>query len=171
MHVDRNMHIFIKRPCGGTSPFKMQVNFDIPIFEGQIDADVLEKWLNLLEVYFFFQKISNRENITFTLLKALPHVKHWCETYWEKSSVEEYIIYGVKPTWDFFVDVVKEQYYPVDNYEEHYMRWTTLLQEKKQTMPEFTNTFHTLRTKLGIKYSEGHLIMKKYGALHRYIQT
>jgi hypothetical protein len=29
---------------GGTSPFKVQVNFDIPIFEGQIDADSLEKW-------------------------------------------------------------------------------------------------------------------------------
>jgi hypothetical protein len=39
---------------GGTSPFKVQVNFDIPIFEGQIDADALEKWLNLLEGYFFF---------------------------------------------------------------------------------------------------------------------
>jgi hypothetical protein len=24
---------------GGTSPFKVQVNFDIPIFEGQIDAE------------------------------------------------------------------------------------------------------------------------------------
>jgi hypothetical protein len=27
---------------GGTSPFKVQVNFYIPIFEGQIDADSLE---------------------------------------------------------------------------------------------------------------------------------
>jgi hypothetical protein len=26
-----------------TSPFKVQVNFDIPIFEGQIDADALDK--------------------------------------------------------------------------------------------------------------------------------
>ena len=42
------------------------------------------------------------------LLKALPHVKHWWETYWDKSSKEEYGIYGAKPTWDFFVDVVKE---------------------------------------------------------------
>jgi hypothetical protein len=41
---------------GGTSPFKVQVNFDIPIFEGQIDADALEKWLNLLEGYFSVQK-------------------------------------------------------------------------------------------------------------------
>jgi hypothetical protein len=29
---------------GGTFPFKVQVNFYIPIFEGQIDVDALEKW-------------------------------------------------------------------------------------------------------------------------------
>ena len=45
-------------PTGGTSassshsrganPFKVQVKFDIPIFEGQIDANVIDRWLNLL---------------------------------------------------------------------------------------------------------------------------
>jgi hypothetical protein len=35
-------------------------------------------------------------------------------------------IYAVDPTWDFFVDAVKEQYYPIGNYEDQYMRWTTL---------------------------------------------
>jgi hypothetical protein len=66
---------------GGISPFKVQVNFYIPIFEGHIYANSLEKWLNLLEGYFSVQKFSERENITFTLLKDLPHVKHWWETY------------------------------------------------------------------------------------------
>jgi hypothetical protein len=156
---------------GGTSPFKVQVNFDIPVFEGQIDVDALEKWLNLLEGYFSVHNFSDREKITFALLKALPHVKHWWETYWEKSSTEESGIYGVEPTWDFFVDAVKEQYYPVGNYDDQYMRWTTLWQERGQTVSEFTNTFHTLRTKLGIKDSERHLVLKYRGALHRYIQT
>ena len=36
---------------GGMTPFNIQVNFDIPIFEGQLDADSLEKWVNLLEGY------------------------------------------------------------------------------------------------------------------------
>jgi hypothetical protein len=156
---------------GGTLPFKVQVNFDIPIFEGQIDAKALDKWLNLLEGYFSVHKFFDKEKITFTLLKALPHVKHWWETYWEQSSTEESEIYGVDPTWDFFVDVVKEQYYPVGNYEDQYMRWTTLRQERGQVVLEFTNTFHTLRTKLGIKDSERHLVLKYHGALHRYIQT
>jgi hypothetical protein len=64
--------------------------------------------------------------ITFSLLKALPHVKHWWETYWEKISIEDFGIYLVEPTWDFFVDVVNEQYYPIGNYEDQYRIWTTL---------------------------------------------
>jgi hypothetical protein len=69
-----------RRHFGDTSPFKVKVNFDIPIFEEQIDVDALEKWLNMLEGYFFVHNFFDRENITFTLLKALPHVKNWWET-------------------------------------------------------------------------------------------
>jgi hypothetical protein len=40
---------------GGTTPFKVQVNFDIPLFKVQIDVDALEKWLSLLEGYYSIQ--------------------------------------------------------------------------------------------------------------------
>jgi hypothetical protein len=82
---------------GGTSPFKVDVNFDILIFEGQIDVDALDKWLNLLEGYFFVHHFSDREKITFALLKDLPHVNHWWETYWEKISTEESGYMGPSP--------------------------------------------------------------------------
>jgi hypothetical protein len=74
---------------GGTSPFKVQVTFYIPIFKGQIDADALEKWLNMLEGYFSVHIFFNKEMITFTVCKATPHAKHWWEIYWEKISIEE----------------------------------------------------------------------------------
>jgi hypothetical protein len=45
---------------GGTAPFKVQINFDIPIFEGHIDKDVVDKWLNLLEGYFSVHNFSNK---------------------------------------------------------------------------------------------------------------
>jgi hypothetical protein len=51
-----------------------------------------------------------------------------------KISTEEPGIYGVDPTWEFFVDVVKEQYYPIGNYEDQYMTWTTLHQERVQVV-------------------------------------
>jgi hypothetical protein len=37
---------------GCTTPLKVQINFNIPIFEDQIDAYAIDKWLNLLEGYF-----------------------------------------------------------------------------------------------------------------------
>eukprot|EP00253_Pinus_taeda_P012214 PITA_12214 len=114
------------------TPFKVQVNFEIPIFEGQIDADAVDKWLNLLDDYFSVHEFSSREKIVFALLKAAPHVK--------------------------------------DCYEDEYINWTTLRQGRDQDVPEFTNIFHTLRTKLDIKDSKQHLILKYRGFLHKYIQ-
>jgi hypothetical protein len=50
---------------GHATPFKVQVNFDIPLFEGLIDLDVVGKWLNLLEGYFSVHNFFDREKITF----------------------------------------------------------------------------------------------------------
>jgi hypothetical protein len=136
---------------GGTTPFKVQINFDIPIFEGQIDADAVDKWLNLLEGYFSIHKFSNREKITFALLKAVPHVKDWWETFCEQKETEETSLFSVTATWESFRDAIKEQYYPVGSYDDLYTKWTTLRQERDQAVPYFTNIFHTLHTKLGIK--------------------
>jgi hypothetical protein len=43
-----------------------------------------------------------------TTLMNVAQNSHWWETYWEKISTKESGIYGAEPTWDFFVDVVKE---------------------------------------------------------------
>jgi hypothetical protein len=143
---------------GHATPFKVQVNFDILLFEGLIDADVVDKWLNLLKGYFL-------------VLKVVPDVKDWWDTYSEQRVVEESAIFVVAPTWDSFRGAIKEQYYHVESYEDQYTRWTTLRQERDQTVQVFTNIFHTLRTKLGIEYSERHLVLKYRDCLHQYIQT
>ena len=57
---------------GNMTPFKVQVNFYIPIFEGQIDANFVDRWLNLLEGYFSVHDFSDWEKIIFALLKATP---------------------------------------------------------------------------------------------------
>jgi len=51
------------------------------------------------------------------------------------------------------------------------MRWTTLQKERDQEVLKFTNIFHTLLTKLGIKDFEKHLVLKYSGFLYKYIQT
>jgi hypothetical protein len=63
------------------TPFKVQVNFNIPLFKGQLDEDALEKWLNMLEGYYSVQNFYETEKITFALLKAFPCVRYWWEGY------------------------------------------------------------------------------------------
>jgi hypothetical protein len=76
--MDKFVRILRRIPTGEASSssghvtaFKVQVNFDIPLFEGLIDADVVDKWLNLFEGYFSVHNFSDRENITFSLLKVM----------------------------------------------------------------------------------------------------
>ena len=87
---------------GGATPFKVQVNFHFPIFEGQIDVDAIDIWLNLLERYFSVHDFPDREKIIFALLKATPHVKDWWETYYEKKDETKPSLFSVVPTWNYF---------------------------------------------------------------------
>jgi hypothetical protein len=111
----------------------------------------------------------NREKINFVLLKVIPHVKDCWETLCEQKETEEPSLFTVTVTWDSFKNVIKEQYYHVESYDDLYTKWTTLRQERDQAVPEFTNICHTLHTKLRIKYFERHLVVKYRGGLHRYI--
>jgi hypothetical protein len=105
------------------------------------------------------------------LLKAVTHVKDWWETFCEKKEIEEPSLFIVTTTWESFRDAIKKQYYPVVSYDDLYTKWTTLRQERDQEVSDFTNIFHTLCTKMGIKDSKRNLVLKYRGALHRYIQT
>eukprot|EP00253_Pinus_taeda_P031525 PITA_31525 len=98
---------------GNATPFKVQVNFEIPIFEGKINVDAIDKWLNLLDGYFSIHEFSSRERIVFALLKAAPHVKDWWETYCEQKDESTGSLFSAAPTWNDFRDAIKKQYYPV----------------------------------------------------------
>jgi hypothetical protein len=82
---------------GHATPFKVHANFDIPLFEGLIDPDAIDKWLNMLEGYFSVHNFFDRENISFSLLKVIPHVKDWWDTDFEKRAIEKSTMFVVAP--------------------------------------------------------------------------
>jgi len=135
----------------GIIPFKVQINFDITIFEGQINVDVVEKRLNLREGYFFVHNFFDREKIIFSLLKGIPHVKYWWETFYQKKATYKSTLCVVSPTWCSFKDDINEQYYPVGSYDELYTRSTTPRHEIENTMWDFTNLFNTLFNYMGMR--------------------
>ena len=109
---------------GGQTPFKVQVNFNIPTFQGKIDADVVDDWLSELERYFCVNNFSDIEKITFPLLKDENHVKlPWevhltIEENQEAQDEHEFsMMFDGKPTWEKFVEHIIQEYYPKDTYE------------------------------------------------------
>lgn len=83
---------------GNATPFKVQVDFEILIFKGQIDTNAVDKWLNLLEGYFSIHDFSSREKIIFSLLKVASHVKDWWETYYEQKDESTDSLFSAAPT-------------------------------------------------------------------------
>ena len=67
-----------------------------------MDADVVDKWLNMLEGYFSIHDFFSREKITFSLLKATPHIKDWQETYCEQKDDSTSSLFLAAPTWNLF---------------------------------------------------------------------
>lgn len=88
------------------------------------------------------------------LLKFLPHVKYWWNIYCVHHVENEYETFRIEPTWSDFVDTLKEEVYLVQNYNDQYMRWIDLQQEKYQVVLEYTNAFHTLCLNMGILQSK-----------------
>jgi len=73
-----------------------------------IDADAIDKWLNMLEGYFLVHDFLSQEKITFSLLKVTPHVKDWSETYCEKNDESMTQVFSATPTWNSFRNAIKE---------------------------------------------------------------
>jgi hypothetical protein len=74
----------------------------------------------MLEGYFFVHNFSDIENITFFILKVIPHVKYWWETFCEKEETKESPLFSVAPTKCSFRDVIKEQYYHFGSHDNLY---------------------------------------------------
>ena len=87
---------------GGATPFKVQVNLDIPIFKGQIDANIVDIWLNLLEGCFRFMTFLIGKRLLLHFSKLAPYVKDWWETYCEKKDEGGPSLFSVVPTWNYF---------------------------------------------------------------------
>jgi hypothetical protein len=73
--------------------------------------------------------------IIFELLKAVPHVKDCWDTFCEKKEIEGSTLFVVAPTLGSSRDAIKEQYYSFGSYDDLYTKWTTLWQERDQTLP------------------------------------
>jgi hypothetical protein len=101
-------------------PFKVEEKIEIPMYDGQINVEVLNSWLKQLEVYFGLYQIQETQQISFSHLKMTKHALLWWESYVDALRI------GKNPMvmkWEDFKALLKSQFYPIGYEEEKLMKW------------------------------------------------
>ena len=98
------------------SPFKVQMNLDIPNLEGNIDAESIDNWVQQLESYYSMNQLFEAENITIASLKMSTSVHYWWENLLTKMEKEG----DPLDTWVKFFEYVRKEFYLPKYLEQQY---------------------------------------------------
>ncbi|KAF6135279.1 hypothetical protein GIB67_021641, partial [Kingdonia uniflora] len=103
---------FIKERSGigkSSNPIRnlrINLKIEIPVFDGSIDAEILDNWLDRLELYFSINEYSNAQQICFVTLKFASHTLTWWKSYQKCHDVGSL-------SWKEFKILVQKQFYPI----------------------------------------------------------
>nr|CAD1835516.1 unnamed protein product [Ananas comosus var. bracteatus] len=75
---------------GRSKPFKVEAKIEIPNYDGVVDAEKLDAWLDQLETYFDLYNYSNAEKVTFAKLKLVGHALTWWKATLQTTVNEEF---------------------------------------------------------------------------------
>jgi hypothetical protein len=89
---------------------------DLPTYDGVVDGDKLDGWIDCLESYFDIYGYDNSRRLAIARLKLASHALVW----WN-AHLRTYGSRGL--TWDTFKILLKEQFYPVGYDEKRWQNW------------------------------------------------
>ena len=127
---------------------KLDVKFQLPTYDGELDAEKLDNWVRRLEVYCRIQRIVDDETmIQLASLKLGVTTLIW----WENKTKDDLRKSGkIISSWNYFVTALKKQFYPLAYMQQEMMNWQSLKQAKGQSVQEYTQEFCKKALILGI---------------------
>jgi hypothetical protein len=156
-----------KTPSQMTS-LKLDIKFDMPLYNGEVNAEKLDNSIRQIEVYSRIQKIQGDETkIQLASLRLDGSTLIW----WESKTQEEMKKNGkILISWNDFIIAIKKQFYPLAYKQKETMEWQNFRQEKGQNVQSFTQEFRRRDLVLGVDLSSQETLLKYIGALHSYLR-
>jgi hypothetical protein len=145
-------------------PFKVEARIDIPTFDGTIDAEKLDSWVDQLETYFTLYGFSSGEKVAFARLKLTSHVLAWWNAFLKTNDDREI-------SWKEFTQLLRQEFYPMGYSQDRWLRWHNLRQRQNQTVQKYTTEFHRLAVTLGIGLDNEDVFTKFVAGLYQQIQN
>jgi hypothetical protein len=147
---------------------KLDIKFELPIYNGEVNAEKLDNWIRQIEVYCRIQKIQDDETkIQLASLRLDSATLIW----WESKTQEDMKKHGkILISWNDFIIAIKKQFYPLAYKQKATMEWKNFRQAKGQSVQSFTQEFRRRALVLGVDLSSQETLLKYIGALHSYLR-
>jgi hypothetical protein len=90
---------------------KLDVKFELPTYDGELNAEKLDNWIKQIEVYCRVQKImDDTAKIQLASLRLSGTTLIW----WESKMQVDLVQKGkVISSWDKFTKAIRKQFYPL----------------------------------------------------------
>jgi len=127
---------------------KLDVKFELPVYDGDINPEKLDNWVKQLEVYSHIQYITDdKTKIQLATLRMGGTALIWWES---KTQIDLKCKGKFITSWTKFIKALKIQLYPLGHTQQAVIDWQRLRQGKGQSVQEFTQEFIKKALALGI---------------------
>ena len=121
---------------------KLDVKFELPIYDGEVNAGKLDNWVMQMEVYCSVQQIKDEATqIKLASLRLAGTALIWWQSKLQNGMQQ---VGNVFPSWKSFISSLRKQFYPLGYKEKTLIEWQSLKLRKGQIVQEYTDSFHKL---------------------------
>jgi hypothetical protein len=113
---------------------------DIPVYEGNLDAEELLDWIRALDTYFDYEDVKEDKKVRHVVTRLKGHTALW----WDELQVDRRCKGKQKiKSWDRMIAKMKEKFIPRD-YQITLFRRMQNLRQKLMTVKEYMEEFYRL---------------------------
>jgi hypothetical protein len=143
-----------------------KVKMDIPVYEGNMDAEELLDWIRALDTYFDYEDIEEDKKVRHAITRLKGHAALW----WDELQTDR--CYQGKQkikSWDRMIAKMKAKFIPRD-YQISLFRRMQNLRQKLMTVKEYTEEFYRLNIRAGHRESNDEKVARYMNGLRYEIQ-
>jgi hypothetical protein len=127
-----------------------RAKMDIPVYEGNLDAEELLDWIRALDTYFDYEDVEEDKKVKHAITRLKGHATLW----WDELQADRPCKGKQKiKSWELMIAKMKAKFIPRD-YQITLFRRMQNLRQKLMTVKEYTEEFYKLNIRVGHRESD-----------------
>ena len=99
----------------------LDVKFELPMYDGEVNAERLDKWVRQMEFYCNVQQIKDEATqIKLASLRLVGTTLIWWQSKLQNDTQQ---VGNVFPSWKIFIYALRKQLYPLGCKEKDLIEW------------------------------------------------